>query len=101
MMKGLAAQAMGTDDSFARWASLFVDACEENRLSEDNSARQRQPVYTGVTKAASDLLQSVDAGGIPAFISNNMLEIAKENGIDIPENCTPNDLVAMLKSKAD
>ncbi len=91
---------MVADDSFARWASLFVDSFEQERSSEGNTEAQEQPGYTGVTKAASDLLQAVDAGGIPAFISNNLLEIAKENGIAVPENCTPNELIALLRKKA-
>lgn len=91
---------MGTDDSFARWASLFVDSFEAGASAEGEGVSQEQPAYTGITKAASELLQSVDAGGIPAFISQNLLEIAKENGIDVPENCTPNDLVALLRNKA-
>lgn len=91
---------MGTDDSFARWASLFVDSFDTSKSSAGDTVSLEQTAYTGVTKAASDLLQAVDAGGIPAFISNNLLEIAKENGIAVPENCTPNELIALLRKKA-
>jgi len=91
---------MGTEDSFSRWASLFVDSFNEGVSSEGDSAPQAMPAYTGVTKAASELLQAVDLGGVPAFISSNLTEIANENGIDIPESWTPNEVVAMLRDKA-
>lgn len=83
------------DDSFARWAATFVDAFE--RHAEQG---QVSPKYTGVTPDACELLESVDAGGVPAFVSSQMLAIALENGIAVLEHWTPSEVVAALRDKA-
>ena len=83
------------DDSFARWAAPFVDAFERH-----TDQGQVTPKYAGVTPEACELLESVDAGGVPAFISSQMLAIALENGIAVLEHWSPAEVVAALRDKA-
>lgn len=85
---------MTTDDTFARWASLFAASFDAAPTVADRAA------YTGVTPAAAELLQAVDAGGLPAFVTNNLLEIARENGLVVPDHWTPNEIVEALREKA-
>jgi hypothetical protein len=56
----------------------------------------------GLTQEAKDLLETVNKGGVPAYVTNNFSRILKENGIsqeDIDKN-TPQDLVGILKNRA-
>ena len=91
---------MQQNDSFAQWASLFLDSAD-NASAEGSQPEQPAPVhYTGVTQAASALLQSIDSGGVPAFITANLLEIAVQNGIEVPDHWTPNEIIAAIRDRA-
>ena len=83
------------DESFARWAATFVDAFERH-----TDQGQAVPKYSGVTLEACELLESVDAGGVPAFISSQMLAIALENDIAVLEHWTPSEVIEALRDKA-
>ena len=56
--------------------------------------------YIGVTAAACELLQVVDAGGVPAFVTNNLKQIAEDNGIEVTIQSTPNEIVDAIRDKA-
>ena len=90
---------MESDEKFAQWAALFVTAYDES-VADNNSGEQAAPAYTGVTLAASELLQSIDAGGVPAFVTSSLIEIACENDITVPDYWTPNEIVAAIRVKA-
>lgn len=91
---------MGYNNRFAQWASLCVTAFNENTIDSPLDEKD-QRAYTGVTQAASELLQSIDAGGVPAFITNSLIEIANENGVDVPDHWTPNEIVDAIRAKSD
>lgn len=78
-------------DHFSRWAGLFVDAYE----------RQTRLAYCGLTPAAVELLQAVDGGGVPAFVSPAMVAVAQENGITVSDDWTPNQVIEALRSKSN
>ncbi len=84
-----------TEDSFARWASTFVDS-----FARQVGQGQVTCKYAGVTPAACELLLAVDNGGVPAFVSSGMIAIAHENGIVVPEHWTPNEVIDVLRSRA-
>ena len=90
---------MEPDEKFAQWAALFVTAYNES-VADNNPVEQAAPVYTGITQAASELLQSIDAGGVPAFVTSSLIEIANENDITVPDHWTPNEIVAAIRDKA-
>jgi hypothetical protein len=46
------------------------------------------------------LLAQADAGGVPAFISQNLRRIAEENGVAVTEDMTPNAVVDALRAHA-
>lgn len=52
-----------------------------------------------VTPEAVDLLEKVDAGGVPAQITRNFERIANENGITITGSDTPNTVINKLRQK--
>jgi hypothetical protein len=89
------------DDQFARWAAAFLQQYQE---VADLPAAPATPApdrdYPNLTREAGDLLRSVDAGGIPAFVTANLLRIARDNGVAPPPHWTPNEIVAALRGKA-
>ena len=95
---------MDSNEKLAQWAALFVNAVNDNELhaSEGAGARATTPgiQYPGVTQAAGDLLRAVDAGGIPAFVTGKLKQIALDNGIEVAEGWTPNEVVEALRSMA-
>lgn len=95
---------MQSDDQFAQWAALFVKNCAED---ETGASQALPPVagdgglhYAGVTQAAAELLQAVDAGGVPAFVTSQLKQIASDNGIDVTAASTPNEIVDAIRAKA-
>ena len=92
---------MKPDDTFANWASLFLTAYEEGTADPASAAQQSRPaVYNGISPAADELLQSIDAGGVPAFVTANLLEIAAENGIEAADDWSPNQIIEAIRAKA-
>lgn len=94
---------MEPNEKFAQWAALFVDAMNKSN-GADAVTEQPAPApviqYAGITSEACDLLQAVDAGGIPAFVTANIMEIARDNGIDVDDLWTPNAIVEAIRNKA-
>lgn len=94
---------MDADEKLAKWAALFVRACSEGDAGAVPSGRAEPAAsaqYPGVTQAARELLQAVDAGGVPAFVTASLKQIAGENGVAITDAWTPNEIVAAIRSKA-
>lgn len=94
---------MNTDAKFAQWASLFVESLNECTVGvecSDQSMVVTAVQYVGVTETASDLLRSVDAGGVPAFVSSNLREIAQDNGLLVTDDWTPNQIIDALRKMA-
>ena len=57
---------------------------------------------TGVlTKDAENLLDSVDAGGVPAMMTYNLRRIANENGVKVTGKSTPNEIIEALRAKIE
>lgn len=56
-------------------------------------------VEGNITKEAEDLLSSIDSGSKPAFVTKNLEKIAKENGVEVTEKSTPDEIVNSLKEK--
>jgi len=84
---------MPSDEDFAAWASLFV-ANYEAGAGQDDGADD------GLTPAAREVLRAVDAGGVPAFVTNNLKQVARDNGIEVTPQWTPNEIVDALRHKA-
>jgi hypothetical protein len=85
------------NDQLAQWAALFLDKYSSELGSAQAPAA---PAYVGVSAAASSLLQSVDAGGVPAFITAQLKSIAEDNGIAVGAGSTPNEIIAALRRLA-
>ncbi len=89
---------MTTDRYFFRWAARFL------------RARGNEPVpvelpdindpYAALSPAARELLRSVDAGGVPAFVTGRLKKIAAENGVEIDGRWTPDAIVNQLRIRA-
>lgn len=95
---------MPPDDQFARWAALFLrsvgEGGSEPALHSSPGPAGGDTSYQGLTQAASDLLRTVDAGGVPAFVTGRLRQIAGENGIDIEASWTPNEIIDAIRMKA-
>ncbi len=95
---------MDSDDRFAHWAALFSDSCRKFAATllpnPPPSSAAVQVQYVGVTAAACRLLQAVDGGGVPAFVTKQLQQIAAANGIEVASEWTPNEVIAALRAKA-
>jgi hypothetical protein len=95
---------MESDDRLAQWAALFLNTCAEGTPGTGTAAPHAPNVgvvhYKGVTEAAGELLRAVDAGGVPAFVTGNLKQIAIENGIDAGAQRTPNEIVDAIRQKS-
>ena len=80
---------MNPEEKLAQWAALFISA--------QDAPAPACAQYVGVTPAAGELLRAVDAGGVPAFITGNLKQIAQENGVEITDAMTPNDIVDAIR----
>jgi hypothetical protein len=91
---------MNPDNELAQWAGLFLA-----RYSEETGANQTESEvvvgvsYQGITALASELLHSVDTGGVPAFVTSSLKQIALENGIVVTDQSTPNEIIDAIRSK--
>ena len=56
----------------------------------------RTPV---LTKDAEDLLASIKEGSKPTFITKNLERIAKDNGVEITDKMSADDVINALKEK--
>ncbi len=52
-----------------------------------------------LTPEAEALLKTVDDGGVPSVMTNNLRKIAEDNGIKVDENTTPEHIITDLKVK--
>ncbi|MFA6311212.1 MAG: hypothetical protein WCV99_02140 [Sterolibacterium sp.] len=95
---------MESDDEFAHWAKLFASHYSESKprpvLGEQLAPSSRGVQYTGITPAAGELLRAVDAGGVPAFVTGSLKQIAEDNGIAVGDQWTPNEIIEAIREKA-
>ncbi len=56
-----------------------------------------------ITPEGAKVLEDLDASGVgvPGFITNSLRKIAKENGITVTKETTPNDIIEGLKLRRD
>ena len=93
---------MPAADDLAAWAALFLDSYKDAaaETAADGASAAGDAQYPQLTRAAGDLLRSVDAGGVPAFVTNNLKQIAKDNGIEFAAHWTPNEIIDAIRGKA-
>ena len=93
---------MEPDNKLGRWAALFVSAYSKGTPDADAAPRPTAPgiEYFGVTPAAGELLRAVDAGGVPAFVTGKLKQIAMENGVEAADGWTPNQIIEAIRSRA-
>ena len=78
----------------------------KTELAEDNTnsgpgALTTAPEIKPVTPKAVDLLNAVDNGGVPVFLSNNLKHIATQNEIPVTKDTTPNSIINELRDRAE
>lgn len=89
---------MTKDQDFSRWATQFLRACGVKPAPAELPGLADP--YAALTPAARELLRSVDAGGVPAFITSRLKKIATENGVEIDGRWTPDEIVGQLRIRA-
>lgn len=98
---------MSADDELAQWAALFMQSYAGSEVAPIVApnvapivAEDANPINdNGLTQSAIDLLRSVDAGGVPAFVTANLLQIAADNGVEVTSQQTPNEIVELIRAK--
>jgi len=63
------------------------------------SATRADGVHPPLTAEALQVIAAADQGGTPLFTSANLARIAKENGVDVSSDMTPNDIIAELRRR--
>lgn len=63
------------------------------------SATRADGVHPPLTAEALQVIAAADQGGTPMFTSANLARIAKENGVDVSSDMTPNDIIAELRRR--
>ena len=91
---------MSADNKLAEWAAAFLASYDDPAATATTAATGPDAQYPGVTSAAAALLRTVDAGGVPAFVTSNIKQIASDNGVAVSEQSTPNEIVDAIRSKA-
>lgn len=74
---------------------------EKPAVKETLTAEKPIAEKGNVTKEADDLLSSLDSGSKPAFVTKQLEKIAKDNGIDVTDKSTPDQIIEQLKNKKD
>lgn len=81
-------------------ADLLAPQTDAERIQEEfDLGKRKQDTAQTLTKDAEDLLESADAGGVPAFVTANLRRIAKENNIPLTADITPNEIIDQLRVK--
>jgi hypothetical protein len=91
---------MSSDDDLAQWAALFMCSYSDTQAAPVPADVAKAINYVGLTPSAIDLLQSVDAGGVPAFVTANLIQIALDNGVEITGQHSPNEIIDLIRAKA-
>ncbi len=55
---------------------------------------------SSLTAEAQELLKKVDAGGVPAFTTDNLQRIATEHGVSVSPDMTPNEVIEELRQRS-
>ena len=63
------------------------------------AASRSDGVHPPLTAEALQVIAAADQGGTPMFTSANLARIAKENGVDVSSDMTPNDIIAELRRR--
>ena len=64
-----------------------------------SKAAEQPTVDNTLTQEAKDLLKSIGEGSKPTFITKNLERIAKENGIEVTDKMSADDVINALKEK--
>ena len=89
-----------TETDLDRINRLAADAAIREDNLDDQLKKDAQEKTEGVllTPDAEALLKSVEAGGVPAMMTNNLKRIAKDNGIEVTPKDTPNSVIDKLQA---
>lgn len=72
-------------------------------LTKATGLRREAPVaapsVTRLTPEAEQLIASVDAGGVPAMVTNKLKKVASDNGVAVLGSDTPNVIIQKLREK--
>ncbi len=92
---------MSNDADFAEWAAMFLQQVDvAPTIPTTAPTTPAMPVINdGLSAGARALLQAIDAGGVPAFMTSNLKIIALENGLVVEPSTTPNDIIFGLRQR--
>jgi hypothetical protein len=88
-------EVMKSAEELAPTTEEVTPAEEVTPTTEEVVTEQQAPL----TQEAEDLISTVDEGGVPGFMTNNLRRIAKENNVEVTPKDTPNTVIENLRSK--
>jgi hypothetical protein len=88
-------EVMKSAEELAPTTEEVTPAEEVTPTTEEVVTEQQAPL----TQEAEDLISTVDEGGVPRFMTNNLRRIAKENNVEVTPKDTPNTVIENLRSK--
>lgn len=74
-------------------------AKQQTAEADTQKTTQQTTPESNLTPEAEELLKSVADGGVPAMMTNNLKRIARENGIQVTPQDTPNSVIEKLQAK--
>jgi hypothetical protein len=63
------------------------------------SATQADGAHRPLTAEALQVIAAADRGGTPMFTSANLARIARENGVELSAEMTPNEIIDELRRR--
>ena len=85
--------------------TTIQDEIKEEKWRELETAEERIARHLkereDISPEVEEILRSIEIGGTPAFISKKLERVAKENGIEITSNTTPNEIIEKLRKKKE
>ena len=74
----------------------LIETTPEPPGPEISPASPRPPTLTA---EAQELLLKVEAGGVPAYVTDSLRRIAQENGVIVESDTTPNSIIDDLQQR--
>jgi len=89
-----------TPSRWPAWPARRTPALKVRRhVCRVDVATRASGVHPPLTAEALQVIAAADQGGTPMFTSANLARIAKENGVDVSSDMTPNDIIAALRQR--
>ena len=93
-----------TDDDWQQMLAV-LEVMKAGLVASDFSTKEESGSHINLPRptsvlsdGAQKLLESVDDGGVPLYVTDHLKRIAEENGFEVSEQDTPNTIIEALRA---